>query len=186
VPLTVVFEWWSPNHTEAVGAAKLGFYDRYGVSELYTYDQVTQELAAFVRSAGKLERRPTEGGVVSPILGIRLAVVEGELQAWRPDGQPFRTLRETDRERARAEDERARAEHERAEEAGERARAEEARARAEEARARAVEERARAEEERAQADRERARAEEERAQAEERVRQLEERLRALGLDVEPG
>jgi Uma2 family endonuclease len=99
----VVFEWWSPNNDFGQQARKLQFYQRHGVQEFYTFDQVRQAFNAFLREEDELAPVATDEGVVSPLLGIRLAVVDGALRAWHPDGRPFRTMSELDAERRTAE-----------------------------------------------------------------------------------
>ena len=106
VPLTVVFEWWSPDSTFAKELAKLRFYDRHGVSEFYTWDQVRQQFAAFVREGNELVPVNVDGGFVSPRLGIRFAVTDDALRIFRPDGKPFRSYRELTAERDAAAAER--------------------------------------------------------------------------------
>lgn len=93
-PLTVVFEWWSPNSTFAKELLTHQFYERYGVRELYTWSQVRRELSAFVRTGDRLEPVDTSEGWTSPLLGIRLESEDGELRLYRPDGTPFRSFRE--------------------------------------------------------------------------------------------
>ena len=94
VPLQVVFEWWSPRNDFAHQVEKLRFYDRYGVDELYTFDQLRRVFNAFHRVDGQLDPVATEGGVQSPLLGIRLALEDEELKGWRPDGRPFLRMTE--------------------------------------------------------------------------------------------
>lgn len=123
VPLTVVFEWWSPSNGFADQLRKHQFYDRHGVDEFYAFDQVRRELTAFHRADGSLQLVPTEDGVHSPRLGIRLQVVGEDLHIWGPDGRPFLSMTEMDAARRRAEEACARAEEERARAEEERARA---------------------------------------------------------------
>ena len=105
-PLTVVFEWWSPNSSFPKETEKLRFYERYGVSEFYSWDQVRQTFAAFLRVGDTLEPTDTSEGFTSPRLGIRMLAVAGELKLFRPDGSPFRTLSEMEAERDAATAER--------------------------------------------------------------------------------
>ena len=116
-------------------------------------------------------------GWVSPRLEVRFEVEDGELQLYRPDGEPFATYAQVVEQK--------RQERERAEE--ERFRAEEERIRAEEERTRAEEERTRAEEERIRADRAEERAERAIEQASlERTQAaiFAQRLRELGVKPE--
>lgn len=101
-PLTVVFEWWSPNARFADLLAKYQFYDAHGVTEFFSFHQVTRELSAFRRIDGSLEPVPTEGGVTSEVLGIRMEAVDGQFRAWRPDGSPFLSMTELDQARLQA------------------------------------------------------------------------------------
>ena len=94
VPLTVVFEWWSPNSTFPKEFAKLRFYDRHGVREFYSWDQVRRTFAAFIRVGDGLEPVDVSEGFTSPIIGVRFEVKNNVLHMFRPDGTPFRTLRE--------------------------------------------------------------------------------------------
>lgn len=105
-PPTVVFEWWSPDSTFPKQVEKLRFYERYGVSEFYSWDQVKRTFAAFVRSGNGLEPVDTSEGWTSPCLGIRFVVHGGTLQLFRPDGTPFRTLADMEAERDAAAAER--------------------------------------------------------------------------------
>jgi len=154
VPLTVVFEWWSPKNSFADQTRKLRFYERYGVAEFYAFDQLRRQLTAFHREGDELVVVSTEDGVTSPLLGVRFAVEGGDIRAWRPDGRPFLTMTEMDAARQAAE----------------------------QARQRAEEQRQRAEEQRQRAEEQRQRAEEQRQRAEDRAALLADRLRALGVD----
>lgn len=106
VPLTVVFEWWSPNSSFPKQVEKLRFYDTHGVTEFYSWDQVRKNFAAFIRNNGTLEPVDTSEGFVSPILGVRFAVKDSELKLFRPDGRAFSTLGEMEAERDAAAAER--------------------------------------------------------------------------------
>lgn len=94
VPLTVVFEWWSPNSTFPKQVEKLHFYERHGVREFYTWDQVRQNFGAFIRDGDELRPVDASDGWVSPTLGIRFEVKDGTLAMFSPGGTPFRTFRE--------------------------------------------------------------------------------------------
>ena len=130
-PIQVVFEWWSPRNDFAQQAKKLLFYNRYGVQEFYTFDQTRRIFNAFVREEDDLQPQSTEGGFVSPLLGVRFEVKEGQLVLFAPDGSRFLSMREMKAAGEQAEAARAHAEEERARAEEERARAEEERARAE-------------------------------------------------------
>ncbi|MBD2438514.1 Uma2 family endonuclease [Nostoc sp. FACHB-110] len=124
IPPQVVFEILSPSNTTKEMIAKYKFYDRYGVEEYYIYDPDTTELSGWLRSENELAEIPQMINWVSPRLGIRFELSDGELQIYRPDGQKFLTYLElaqqreqaqiaAEQERQRAEQERQRAEQER-------------------------------------------------------------------------
>jgi Uma2 family endonuclease len=106
----VVFEVLSPGNRAGKMAAKLLFYQRYGVQEYYIYDPDTLELNGFIRSDDWLEAIEEVQGWVSPRLGIRFELTDAGLDLYRPDGKRFLTSVELD---ARAEQAEARAEQER-------------------------------------------------------------------------
>ncbi|GBC94295.1 hypothetical protein HRbin16_00076 [bacterium HR16] len=103
----VVFEIVSPGNRYAGLVEKFRFYDRYGVEEYYLYDPDLGVLNGWVRRDGTLERVEEMEGWVSPRLGIRFALEDGALVAYRPDGErfiPYVELRQRmEQERARAE-----------------------------------------------------------------------------------
>ena len=95
VPPQVVFEILSPSNTKREMAAKLLFFNRYGVEEYYLYDTETKELDGFVRE--DLDLVPIEDisdGWTSPLTKIRFDLSERELKLFRPDGTPFETYQE--------------------------------------------------------------------------------------------
>ena len=106
IPPRVVFEWWSPKNNFDAQVRKLLFYNRYGVEEFYTFDQVRRTFSAFVREGGELVPVSTEDGFTSPLLGIRFELTGEELRIFRPDGRPFQTLGEAEAERDAAAAER--------------------------------------------------------------------------------
>ncbi|MEA5573815.1 Uma2 family endonuclease [Calothrix sp. UHCC 0171] len=110
----VVFEILSPGNTHREIIAKYKFYQRYGVEEYYLYDPETGELTGWLRENNELREIGEIIAWVSPRLGIRLEVNNGELQIFRPDGQKFLTYLELDQireqERQRYEQEYQRAE----------------------------------------------------------------------------
>lgn len=104
----VVFEVISPGNTIPEMSRKFQFYDRYRVQEYYIYDPDRQSLGGFRRQGDWLEPIEEMEGWVSPLLGVRFSLSsEGELQLFRPDGQPFETYEQiaerAKREQARAE-----------------------------------------------------------------------------------
>jgi Uma2 family endonuclease len=139
----VVVEVLSPSNTLPELSRKLLFYQRYGVREFWVVDPAAPLAYAQVRNeSDEMEILSDEGGFVSPLLGIRFALEEGELRVYHRDGTRFLSAKE-EWERAEAERQRAETERQRAE--TERQRAETERQRAETADARAEAERVRAE-----------------------------------------
>lgn len=127
-PPQVVFEVLSPQNTAREMADKRAFYERYGVEEYYEYDPDRGRLRGWRQQADRLEPIPETRGWVSPRLGTRFELDDGDLRVYRPDGRPFALPDELDVQREAAEQ-----------------RAEQAEQRAEQERARAEDERARAE-----------------------------------------
>jgi hypothetical protein len=121
---------------------KLAFYEEYGVEEYYVYDPESNSLFGYTRRADMLITVRRMNGFVSPRLGIRFDLSGPELVVRYPDGRPFLTMEELDRERQKAE-QRADKEKQRADQAEQRAdqaeqRADQARQRAEHAEQRAA------------------------------------------------
>ena len=121
IPPQVVFEILSPGNTVKEMIKKYKFYERYGVKEYYLYDPAGGELTGWQRSGNELQEIEEMAGWISPRLGIRFELSEGELVIYRPDGQRFATYVElaqraeqaqqlAEQERQRAEQERQRAE----------------------------------------------------------------------------
>ena len=124
IPPQVVFEVMSPGNRAAEMTRKFGFYERHGVEEYYMFDPETDGLSGWLRNGPVLDEVPDMAGFVSPRLGVRLDVEDGELLPIRPDGQRFLTYlqmagqreaewqrvelerRRTDQERQRADQER--------------------------------------------------------------------------------
>jgi Uma2 family endonuclease len=103
----VVFEVLSPSHSLLEMAKKLEFYDRYGVEEYYLYDPETGDFTGWIRGEdGRLRVIDEIQGWVSPRLGVRFEIEDGELRVIRPDGQRFMTYLELQQQ---AEHERQRA-----------------------------------------------------------------------------
>jgi len=88
----VVFEVLSPGNTPIEMLNKHDFYERYGVEEFYLFDPDNCELAGWLRQNGHLEPIASMEGWVSPRLGIRFELAEGDLQIYRPDRQRFLTF----------------------------------------------------------------------------------------------
>jgi Uma2 family endonuclease len=110
----VVFEIHSPGNRPGEMSRKAIFYDRYGVEEYYLFDPTSGELNGWRREGAGLADVPNMSGYVSPRLGIRFEVADGELRLYGPDSQRFPTFLETmterDHERQRREEAERRAE----------------------------------------------------------------------------
>ena len=103
----VVFGVLSPSNSLLEMAKKLEFYDRYGVEEYYLYDPETGDFTGWIRGEdGRLRVIDEIQGWVSPSLGVRFEIEDGELRVIRPDGQRFMTYLELQQQ---AEHERQRA-----------------------------------------------------------------------------
>ncbi|MEZ2228759.1 MAG: Uma2 family endonuclease [Microcoleus sp.] len=104
IPPQVAFEILSPGNRPGKMAAKLLFYQRYGVQEYYIYDPDNIELSGFIRNEDWFEPIAEMNGWVSPLLEIRFELTEDTLEIYRPDGRKFLTpvemdqLREQERE----------------------------------------------------------------------------------------
>ena len=108
IPPQVVFEIVSKSNTrEELEITKRQFYERYGVEEYYIFNPNKGILKGWQRQGKVLQPIPTMVGWVSPRLGIRFEVVEGELEVYRPDGERFASFveiiqqREWERQRAK-------------------------------------------------------------------------------------
>ena len=91
IPPQVVFEILSPTNSAKEMIGKYKFYERYGVEEYYLYDPDKSELTGWLRSGDELAEIEQMVGWVSPRLGIRFVLSDGELEIYRPDGQRFLT-----------------------------------------------------------------------------------------------
>ncbi len=176
----VVFEVRSPSNKNAEMERKRAFYEKYGVEEYYVYDPDRGTFKGWLRRGERLEAIKQMVGWVSPRLGVRFEIVNGELELYRPNGERIETYSEARSNQRfaqlRAEQERARADQEQQ-------RADQAQQRAEQERVRAEQERVRAEQAQQQAEQERARADQEKQQAtqeRQRAERLSEKLRELG------
>ncbi|MEW6497640.1 MAG: Uma2 family endonuclease [Cyanobacteriota bacterium] len=116
IPPQVVFEILSPGNSIKEMIEKYKFYQRYGVEEYYLYDPDTGELTGWLRSGNELEVIEEMMGWVSPRLGIRFELSEGELIIYRPDGERFASYVEL-AQRAEQQQQRAQQERQRAEQA---------------------------------------------------------------------
>jgi len=91
IPPQVVFEILSPGNTIKEMAAKLQFYQQYGVEEYYLYDPEKVDFAGWQKIDGKLTIIEEIQGWVSPILGVRFEMAK-ELQIFTPTGERFLTF----------------------------------------------------------------------------------------------
>jgi Uma2 family endonuclease len=150
----VVFEVVSPSNSASEMAAKLAFYERYGVEEYVVLYPEQHYFEAYERLGGKLALAASGPWTwSSPLLGISFRREAGELTAYYPDGSAFLSFAEL-MEQRELDQLRLEVEQRRAERALQEAAA--ARRRAEEAQQREAEERRRAEEARTEIERLRA------------------------------
>jgi len=99
VPMTVVFEIWSPSNDADERMDKRDFYDDHGVEEYYAYDPQKNTLMIFLRGSETLRRIYKVEGFVSPRLGIRFDMSGPEMAVIGPDGRRFQTLAQAADER---------------------------------------------------------------------------------------
>jgi Uma2 family endonuclease len=120
----VVFEILSPGNRAAEMIKKFRFYERHGADEYYIYDPDSGELSGWLRVDNELTEIETMAGWVSPRLGVRFEVEQGELALYRPDGRRFASYVELERqaEQARQQAEQARQQAEQARQQAEQAR----------------------------------------------------------------
>jgi Uma2 family endonuclease len=112
----VVFEVLSPGNRLAEMIKKFQFYDRYQVEEYYIYDPDRGDLSGWARTADRdLIEIDAITGWVSPRMGVRFDLKEGELELYYPDGRKFASYLElvTQAEQARQQAEQAQARAER-------------------------------------------------------------------------
>jgi Uma2 family endonuclease len=100
----VVFEVWSPHNRQQPMEDKRDFYERYGAEEYYiVYPEFPAHAEGWRRDGGKLARLPEMNGWVSPRLGIRFVLNQGEVTVFGPDGRQLRSPAEIAAERDAAE-----------------------------------------------------------------------------------
>jgi Uma2 family endonuclease len=103
----VTFEVLSPGNRPGMIVEKFRFFDEYGVEEYYVYDPDEVTLDGWLRRDGKLRQIADMNGHVSPRLGIRFEITDGELVLFHKNGEHFLTFRELEahwqQERQRAE-----------------------------------------------------------------------------------
>jgi len=95
----VVFEILSPGNRPQEMLRKFMFYQRYGVEEYYVYDPDDRELTGFIRKGSSLEEIEPMSGWVSPLLGIRFELTQGDLDIYDPNGRKFQTFLELEQQR---------------------------------------------------------------------------------------
>jgi Uma2 family endonuclease len=110
----VVFEVWSPNNRFEQMQEKFAFYEKFGAEEYYIiYPEFPAHVEGWNRDGGKLVSIPEINGWISPRLGLRFSLMQGNLSVFGPDGRELRTPAEIaadrDAEYKRAEQEAARA-----------------------------------------------------------------------------
>jgi Uma2 family endonuclease len=99
----VVFEVLSPGNRVAEMIKKFQFYDRYQVEEYYIYDPDRGDLNGWARTAdGDLIAIDTISGWISPRMGVRFDLVDGELELYYPDGRKFASYIELAEQAAQA------------------------------------------------------------------------------------
>ncbi|VXD18308.1 conserved hypothetical protein [Planktothrix serta PCC 8927] len=91
IPPQVVFEILSPGNRIKEMAAKLQFYQQYGVEEYYLYDPEKVDFAGWQKIDGQLTIIDEIQGWVSPRLGVRFEMAQ-ELQIFTPTGERFLTF----------------------------------------------------------------------------------------------
>ncbi|MCZ2342439.1 MAG: Uma2 family endonuclease, partial [Bacteroidales bacterium] len=88
----VVFEVLSPSNTDEEMAAKLAFFERFGVEEYYVIDPYTPSVEGYHRQGDHLFAIDhLLGGFTSPRLGIRFERIQDELRVVGSDGREFQT-----------------------------------------------------------------------------------------------
>jgi Uma2 family endonuclease len=128
----VVWEVLSPNNRPPEMLRKFEFYQRYGVEEYYLYDPDAGEVLGWRRVGEQLQGIPSLRGWVSPRLGVRFEIEQGELALYGPDSRRFATYVELVEQRQKAEQEQVLAEELRQIADEQRKRAEEERRKAQE------------------------------------------------------
>ena len=80
----VVFEILSPGNRTGEMQTKRAWYERFGVQEYYEYDPDRKKLGGWLRPGTSDDFAPLDDGFVSPLLGIRFDL---------PNGEPMRVFR---------------------------------------------------------------------------------------------
>jgi len=99
----VVWEILSPNNTAKEMARKFLFYQEHGVQEYYVYDPDRGTLAGYLRGRRELIEISTMQGWTSPLLKVRMELMDLELVLTGPDGRRFRTFVELAQQQEQAQ-----------------------------------------------------------------------------------
>ena len=100
----VVFEILSPGNRAGEMRTKRAWYAQFGVEEYYEYDPDRKKLGGWLRPGTSDDFAPLYDGFVSPLLGIRFDLPNGEpMRVFRPDGNPFLSFVETVQQKETAE-----------------------------------------------------------------------------------
>jgi Uma2 family endonuclease len=99
IPPQVVFEVLSTSNSPLEMSRKLSAYEQFGPEEYYLYDPYGLRLEGWVRKGDRLIPIETIGSWISPRLGVRFEMASDGLHLYRPDGEPFKTFIEVQRER---------------------------------------------------------------------------------------
>lgn len=100
----VVFEVWSPGNGFEQMQKKFEFYQKHGAEEYYIlYPEFPAHVAVWRREGDRLVEVPDFANWVSPRLGIRFGIIEGELHIRGPGGRLFLSPAEIEAERDAAE-----------------------------------------------------------------------------------
>ena len=110
IPPQVVFEILSPGNKLLDMQLKQRFYELHGVEEYYLYDPNKNDLAGWLAQEGVFNVIEPIDNWTSPRLGITFTLAEETLGIFRPDGKPFVSFQEMDKQRQLAEQQRQDAE----------------------------------------------------------------------------
>ena len=100
----VTFEFMSESNSKhEVEVVKRDFYQKHGVEEYYVHDPDRGTLKGWLREGARLQPIESINGWVSPRLGIRFELVDGDLQLYYPNGEPVVTYVELMQQREQAQ-----------------------------------------------------------------------------------
>lgn len=100
----IVFEVWSPSNLSEDMENKKDFYERYGAEEYYiVYPPFPAHAEGWTRKDERFAEIAEMDGWVSPRLGMRFKLQEGNLRLYGPDGREFLAPSEIAAERDAAE-----------------------------------------------------------------------------------